>query len=51
MPQSNPQPEPDYAHLLEQLRIRTAANRYAATQRRIIQQAQQQIIRKSTSEN
>lgn len=44
-------PEPDYRELLNQLRMRTAANRFAAAQRRQLQQIRQQVERQMRQES
>ena len=44
---TTPLPEPDYRELLAQLRLRTAAHRFATLQRRQLQQLSQQIKQES----
>jgi hypothetical protein len=46
-----PIPDLDYRHLLDQLQLRTAANRYNESQRRMLQQAQAKIMRQSKPES
>jgi hypothetical protein len=49
--QPTPSQDVDYRPLIDALQLRTAANRYAMRQRRQLQRAQAQIVRKLMPES